>query len=494
VHSCAARSALEARGVLCERGVPRLIAIVLASFAACACELGAPLVLMDGGRRGRGPVDIHVDAFHAPSCEETCTAADTCDRARCEDGICVHTALSDGEVCADDGAQICVDRVCVVRGCGDGYRERGPAPPREACDDGDLDAGDFCDADCAPTPATLVDAPSIDAERDLAVAIDGLGRALVLIVRRAEPSVIEAHRFDARMRPIGAPIAIAVDDRPDAELAPTAAGLADGWAIALARSSGIEVGVMRDGAPGFEPFDASFTATSQAAIAPIESGFVVAITEESGGATDPLGGIRARMYGPNGEARGPSFAVADDRSGFESRAVLAARGDAWAIAWTRSGSGKGGLEVAGRLFSGRTPLGGELELASAPASWSPALAAFGEAFAFAWLEIDELGALALRARSIGEAGSERDLFSTRAGGRALVAPRALAIADALALVYVEGATDGALRVASVGEIPPELARVPELVSGRVLFAGGLDRLLCVWSDGSTVRAFVVPGA
>jgi cysteine-rich repeat protein len=78
-----------------------------------------------------------------------CSAAQVCAPA----GGCVDPAqlaacddVADGEACelAGIGTGTCVERVCVLGGCGNGDPD-----PGEACDDGNTVSGDGCRADCA---------------------------------------------------------------------------------------------------------------------------------------------------------------------------------------------------------------------------------------------------------------------------------------------------------------------------------------------------------
>ncbi len=88
----------------------------------------------------------------ATTCEDgtLCSAAQVCAPAGggCVDPAQVEAcaAIADGEACLlrGIGTGTCVERVCVLGGCGNAEVE-----PGEACDDGNTTSGDGCRADCA---------------------------------------------------------------------------------------------------------------------------------------------------------------------------------------------------------------------------------------------------------------------------------------------------------------------------------------------------------
>ncbi len=80
----------------------------------------------------------------------TCNGTETCNTTAhtCASG----TAAADGTMC-DRGMMtrdICLMASCAQSRCGDGYLDTGATPP-EACDDGNLTAGDGCEPDCTVT-------------------------------------------------------------------------------------------------------------------------------------------------------------------------------------------------------------------------------------------------------------------------------------------------------------------------------------------------------
>ena len=78
-----------------------------------------------------------------------CNGSETCNTGnhRCQAGA----PPANGTMCDRDGMpstrDICLMSSCVLTRCGDGYVDMGATPP-EACDDGNLTAGDGCEPDC----------------------------------------------------------------------------------------------------------------------------------------------------------------------------------------------------------------------------------------------------------------------------------------------------------------------------------------------------------
>lgn len=184
------------------------------------------------------PLDAPTDCG---ACEAT-----SCGDAICVAGACVRTPAPDGRVCADEGAgstHVCVGGACVGRGCGDGYVEPGPtpedpdAPPREACDDGNLDDGDACSSTCEPTLVELDAAPGsvtrVDMGRPIrSVGVDATGAVLAaFVIRHGTFGEVYARRFDAAGVPRGDRLVIGTD----ALLYPAVAGLGEGWVVAYTR-------------------------------------------------------------------------------------------------------------------------------------------------------------------------------------------------------------------------------------------------------------------
>lgn len=237
----------------------RTTAYVIGSFALGACSAqvepltdAAPHVdaslVTDSGRPA--PVDASqfedAAAVDGPSDPDAggacdCTPASECELAMCIADSCMRTNVLDGTGCGA-GDDVCVGGACVPRGCGDGYREPGPKPAREACDDGNTEDGDTCSSSCTPTPFVVAarmndrDAPVGPAA---SIGIDGAGRALV-IWRANMTSGLElrAARFSAVGVPLDRdpPITIASGYEP---LHATVAGLrGGGWVVAWSAPNG----------------------------------------------------------------------------------------------------------------------------------------------------------------------------------------------------------------------------------------------------------------
>lgn len=90
-------------------------------------------------------------------------------------GTCVSVAAGtpDGTPCGDEG-EICVERECVTRGCGDGYVDRAATPP-EYCDDGDTNDSNGCNNMCtrpcvAPAPTNCSDGNSCNGDETCGAA------------------------------------------------------------------------------------------------------------------------------------------------------------------------------------------------------------------------------------------------------------------------------------------------------------------------------------
>jgi cysteine-rich repeat protein len=198
--------------------------------------------------------DAGVDAFvpdafvpepdGGPPCE--CVATSECESAACVDGVCVRGPVSDGAECGElvmgMPSGVCVEGACRLRGCGDGFVEPGPtgddptAPPREACDDGNLVDDDACSSVCEPN-AVVVDvseagdwSPELGTGQPRSVAVDGAGRVLVVYQRRTSGTLgpVLGQRFDAGGVRVGEPLMLGA-----ARVFPSVVGLpSGGWVVA----------------------------------------------------------------------------------------------------------------------------------------------------------------------------------------------------------------------------------------------------------------------
>jgi cysteine-rich repeat protein len=136
----------------------------------------APVADAGTGRDGNTTVDAN-DASAGPCA--ACEPSSPCETAECIDDICVREPLEEGTSCGE--ASICVASECVERGCGDGYVEPGPTPPREQCDPGAGTPNDGCSSTCEAEMVSIYAPSTLDPEQRWAapaVGVDGDGRVL----------------------------------------------------------------------------------------------------------------------------------------------------------------------------------------------------------------------------------------------------------------------------------------------------------------------------
>lgn len=201
---------------------------------------------VDVGMDTGGP-DTSFDAGTdtGPTCE--CPASTLCLAQACIDGACVATPEPAGTVCGEmplgvpEG--VCLEGACVMRGCGDGYREPGPvvdeAPAREGCDDGNLLDGDACSPTCEPTLYAAIPGddssdviPQLRGQRP-ALAVDDSGRVLATWLEAQFPTsseeyVVLARRFTPEGVAVGDVIELV---RGVGASLPVPVGLGEGWAV-----------------------------------------------------------------------------------------------------------------------------------------------------------------------------------------------------------------------------------------------------------------------
>ena len=147
----------------------------LGGVCCLAMALGACTVVVGGVLDGKGvdggaTSDMTLADLGAPDLPSSgrctddpqCRNTNACDGVeRCTDGLCfAGTPVADGSSCdADFNAatrDLCLAARCVASLCGDGFADA----PGEACDDGNTNDGDGCDADC--TGSCAVDADCDD--------------------------------------------------------------------------------------------------------------------------------------------------------------------------------------------------------------------------------------------------------------------------------------------------------------------------------------------
>ncbi|MFW5920443.1 MAG: hypothetical protein ACOCUS_01285 [Polyangiales bacterium] len=296
------------------------------------------------------------------ACADACEPSSECVTASCVEGTCEETAKEDGTACGEGGMDVCVDGACVPRtGCGDGYREPGPDPMREGCDDGNTSAGDACSPMCTPTVVAVSSVPEGEDRPSgpaPGVGIDGSGRALFVwsalrlsASGTGEPvQSVLARPYSRNGVPLRAeddPIVLAADVGAEWVAEPTVAGLAGG-------------------------------------------GWVVAWTHPDSDAGD-FGSIAYRVVDASGSATARELANAETR-GHQHEPRVAALGDGFAIAWTDEFPALSGdpsqSEIRVRLFTaGPHPCGEEQAVSLTDGDHQqPALASQGGGFLVAWMD------------------------------------------------------------------------------------------------------------
>lgn len=312
-------------------------------------------IVEDAAADAAVPVDGGGDAAFAldggdagpPTC--LCEVVEECTIAGCDGELCVLAPAPDGHPCERGSERVCIDGECAFGVCGDGYRERGPDPAREGCDDGGNDAGDACSPACTPTVLVVASHGfEIASGSPYALAADGRGELLfVWSAESGEDLAIRARRFTAAGVPRDAhdaPRTIRTGLLSGWSARAVVAGLAGGgWAVAWsdptsdAHQAGIAYRIVRtDGTmtPVRVANEEVRGRQHEPAIAPAGDGFALAWTDESGFVTG-LGASRVmiRRFGGAGaplEAETPL----DDGSGSSREPALASSGAALLAAWT----------------------------------------------------------------------------------------------------------------------------------------------------------------
>lgn len=470
-----------------------LLALHLA--VGCGGVPTAPTITRDDAAlEDAGVVHLSWDAAVTPSCEQTCLPAGPCEAARCVAEQCVRALRDDGSSCEGADTHVCVAGECRVRGCGDGWREPGSAGwPREGCDPGAVTP--FCDPACMPIVGTLVALPNVSAS-DVAVGVDGGGRALLLSIERTDDAAtLWAHTFDRHLASSDEPFAIARLARPDAPITPAVQGLpAGGWAIAyVSEPDGIAVTVVHPGdhAPGAPvPWIEGVAAAERPAIAAIATEFVVVATDLDGTGASPLGGVRARIFDASGAPRGLPVDVALEPSALATSAVVAGQGGSWTTLYTTADVRA--VRLWARPFTGRAPdsAASPLGTATAFASGTSIVDLGHGTYGAAWIESDEAGSMVRSAVLTADGGVVRT--STAAGVFAETRTLAFGVGE-LGVLANEAGPAGRLRPVDVSTAPPELSRLFDEAPRAVRWGFGSTGSLAVWLDASTgaVRAFLL---
>lgn len=458
------------------------------------------------------PFDAGTDGAAVPDATAPCVCepASDCESAACVDGACVRTAVSDGLTCGSD-AEICVAGACAPRGCGDGYREPGPKPAREGCDDGNTADGDTCSSSCTPTPFVVAarmnrrDAPVGPAA---SIGIDGAGRALV-IWRADMTSGLELHA--ARFSPAGVPldrdppITIASGYEP---LHASVAGLrAGGWVVAWSapNGDGDMAGVLvrtvgvdgRLGTVRVAP-EETFLDQTVPSITPFEDGFALAWNDQSlllG--TGPAPRARARLFDAGASPTTAEFSLAADATVENQDPVIAAAGSTLVAAWIdRSGTTPA---IHARRFDSRGRALDVSDIVVAPSRASDAaIAALASGdVAIAWRDgnVDPGGDIwgATLSSADGSVSVPFALYSSPSpyGFRTNdLAPSVARLGSGLAVVHQRWLNGRGIGTSTrdVDPAPPELdlltAHLAEETAGDAAIAWGPRGLWAVWSTGT----------
>ncbi|NOY91892.1 MAG: hypothetical protein GXP55_11905, partial [Deltaproteobacteria bacterium] len=315
-------------------------------------------------------IDATIDAtVDAPTCPSPCRGSGECVTASCVGTACVETPVTNGTTCGElmGGVvtHLCVAGACVLRGCGDGYREPGPSPMREACDDGNASELDACSTACEPQILDLDVPPDTSYEAALgagSLAQSGSGPLLFVWLRdRFDHAEVVARRYSPEgvARPLAEDplvlddMASAFDASPSVAPLPGAAGWVVVWVARRADHARVLYRILsRAGFLGAERV-ADDEPTNQAAeprVAALSSGFVIAWTATRAASTDPNGGVRARVFDAMGAPTGPSFLPASDVSQREDSPTLASDADEWLLVYASSSLAPG---AAPQLFARR---------------------------------------------------------------------------------------------------------------------------------------------
>ena len=347
-------------------------------------------------------VDAGIDAG-VDLCAD-CTISEPCMVARCVDNACLVEPAVDGTACSEGGARICVSAQCVMRGCGDGYREPGftvasptdfdggmpsdaavlsdaatsdaaspPVVPRESCDDGNTDPNDACDNECNTRLHVAIGDPAGDWTPELtspapAIGVDDSGA--LLVVWRQELGVdspIMGQRFDRFGAKVGEPIVLSERLSPGGLVTsgarPTALGLAEGWVVGFTEATRFDgrnvrmVRVRRDGTLGTTRLVHEETVLEQRAPYMARLGddrFVVAYDNPTRRGADSSFSVWARRFEGDGlrALDDEEFRINSSTAGNQSNVRVAAIGDEWIAIYHNRPGGSEPLVWQARRFSG----------------------------------------------------------------------------------------------------------------------------------------------
>lgn len=313
------------------------------------------------------PVDAGVDILDA-GCD--CPEPGECSTFECIDGACVESFADDGTLCGEVGS-ICVAGACVMRGCGDGFRELGPEPAREACDDGNLDDDDLCDSFCMPQDfvAAFDEEEFWDARVALqapTVGVDGFGNVLAVWSEQfAADLPMRGRRLSPTGAPIGDPFVI-----ESSRVIGTVVGLREGgWVVAYSADRGspsstdiVARVVSVDGTVGSERILNAQRMGDQrdVRLASLVDGFVAVWFDMFNDPADPDfdGGTYARRFNAGaGPLDADDIRIATETVGVQRNARIASDGDTWMVVYENAFFHELLVPtLMGRRYNGATPI------------------------------------------------------------------------------------------------------------------------------------------
>lgn len=418
----------------------------------------------------------------------SCVATSECETASCVDGVCHIDAVADTTLCGEMGFH-CVRGTCRERGCGDGYREPGPEPMREACDDGNAFDGDACDF-CMQSVATL--ASREDGYDALlgpgAVGVDAGGHALIVWASEDgsgdEPVLrLLAQRFEYGGSPVGEPLAIAGPFPLGADLTPKVGGLNEGWAVAwIEEQEAVVRRVLTTGT--MSPERRSGEGVRDVALAREGAELLLLLaTSES---------LELQRFDADFMAQRLRSLVAGD-----IRQVDAASSrDGWAVTWAEAGIGEAPWDVVvrARIIADETI---SRDISPGPGV-QPAIAAIAGGYALAWSTPvpDPRGDIWTRSFSSDGTLGEATLVADRTP-YAESAPTVAGLGGGWFVGWHERGEQGGAGLVAIQAESPESAPIEERLAppgdhGGLALASGADgRAWVAWSVGPP---FGEPGA
>lgn len=360
------------------------------------------------------------------------------------------------------------------RGCGDGYRERGPES-YEACDDGNLAIGDACSSDCEPTVAVVSSSAGVWSESLGAhsVAVDGAGNAMLWW--REETEVDDEVRAVDRVMVFG----FGGDATADLEWSTVPerrhlVGLDRGWAVATLDAGGqvrleslsVDLGVR---------FRREIGVGHEVALARSGSRLVVALAEE-----DALVFVAFDGFGN---------VVSNWRRDGRVDQVAAAFDDTRGLLVTSTGGRLEGLRFDGEGFVSERPLGDGTD---------PAVAHTGEAFVVAYTSRGDDSYGDVHARVVDSAGVVGDAMPLAARPRYVERRAHLArLASGVVATWEERGSYGGAGFALLGVDAPRVDALaahvapPGDAGGLAIAGGDSANVWIAWSEGPPAGA---PGA